>query len=398
MDNNYEAYQHAALIAKRLEGKLSAIEETELNAWINAKPENALLMEKLQDEELTKADLDFFASVKTGDAWQNIVIRTKKTSFTNKVYYFMLKWKYAAAILILFSVIVIFYKSPQPVKQQAVASSNVAYKNDVPPGTDKAKLTLADGSEITINGRMVGFVKSYAGIKISVNNGLVSYRITDTTGKLVKNQHHLITTPIGCKYKISLPDGSLVWLNSASSLKFSMAFNQLDRKVYLTGEAYFEVAKNKLKPFKVLANNTVVQVLGTHFNVHAYNDEKAVKTTLLEGSVKIYTGGRSKTIMPGQQAYIKLNSPKIKIQPIDVHKSVAWKNDLFIFDGEDMESVMKQVARWYNVEVEYKDGIPQTHISGSISRNNNLSQILNMLELTGGVHFGIDGRKIIVTR
>jgi ferric-dicitrate binding protein FerR (iron transport regulator) len=190
----------------------------------------------------------------------------------------------------------------------------------------------------------------------------------------------------------------MVWLNSASSLKFPIVFNKFERKVYLTGEAYFEVAKNKFKPFKVFSNNTVVHVLGTHFNIHAYSDEEAVKTTLLEGSVKIYRNGYSKIIVPGQQAYIKRNSSKIKINAIDVNESVAWKNDLFIFDREDMENVMKEVARWYDVEVEYKDEIPQTHISGSISRRNNISQILNMLELTGGVHFRIDGRKITVTR
>lgn len=399
MDNNYEAYQYAVLIAKHLKGGLSAIEEIELNAWINAKPENALLMEKLQNEEMIKSDLDFLTSIKTRDAWQNIAMRTQNVSFTEKVYIFMRKWKYAAAILLTLSVTAILYKNSHPaLKLQAAISKNIAYKNDVPPGTDKAKLTLADGSVVTINGHTAGMVKSYAGLRISVNSGIVSYHITSSNSGFFKNQHHIITIPTGCKYKISLPDGSLVWLNSASSLKFPIVFNKFERKVYLTGEAYFEVAKNKLKPFKVFANNTVVQVLGTHFNVHAYNDEEAVKTTLLEGSVKIYQDGHSKTILPGQQAYIKRNSSKIKIQPIDVNESVAWKNDLFIFDKEDMESVMKKIARWYDVEVEYKDEIPQTHISGSISRRNNLSQILNMLELTGGVHFRIDGRKITVTR
>jgi len=382
-----------------LKGGLSAIEEIELTAWINAKPENALLLEKLQNEEMIKSDLDFLESIKTRDAWQNIVMRTQKVSFTDKVYIFMRKWKYAAAVLLTLSVTAILYKNLHPaLKLQGAIPKNIAYKNDVPPGADKAKLTLADGSVITINGHTAGTVKSYAGLKISVNRGIVSYHITGSNSSFIKNQHNIITIPTGCKYKISLPDGSLVWLNSASSLKFPIVFNKFERKVYLTGEAYFEVAKNKLKPFKVFANNTVVHVLGTHFNIHAYNDEDAVKTTLLEGSVKISQDGNSKTIVPGQQAYIKRNSSKIKIQAIDVNESVAWKNDLFIFDREDMESVMKKIARWYDVEVEYKDEIPQTHISGSISRRNNLSQILNMLELTGGVHFSIDGRKITVTR
>ncbi len=136
--------------------------------------------------------------------------------------------------------------------------------------------------------------------------------------------------------------------------------------------------------------------MGTHFNVHAYNDEDVVKTILLEGSVQVVRNGLSKMITPGQQASIAFNSSKIKIDNIDVNESVAWKDNLFNFDNQDIESVMKEVARWYNVEVEYQNAIPQAHFSGIISRNNNISQILNMLELTGGVHFSIDGRKITV--
>jgi transmembrane sensor len=399
MNDNYEAYQYAVLIIKHLKGELSAIEEIKLKAWINENPENALLLEKLQDEELIKSDLNFLATIKTRDAWQNIVMRTQNVSLTDKVYIFIRKWRYAAIILIILSATAILYKrSPPVLKLQAKVPGNIKYKNDVPPGTDKANLTLSDGSVIIMDGLTTGIVKKYAGLKITSNHGIVSYHIIGNGSGFRANQYHTITIPAGCKYKITLPDGSMVWLNSASSLKFPVVFNKFERKVYLTGEAYFEVAKNKLKPFKVFSNNTVVQVLGTHFNVHAYSDEGAVETTLLEGSVKVYRSGYSKMIVPGQQAYIGRNSSKIKINTIDVNGSVAWKNDLFIFDKQDIESVMKQVARWYNVEVEYKDEMPQTHISGSISRKNNISQILNMLELTGGVHFSIDGRKITVTR
>jgi ferric-dicitrate binding protein FerR (iron transport regulator) len=399
MDNHYdEAYQYAVLIAKHLRGELSAIDQIKLNTWLNEKPENALLLEKLQNEGTIKNDLDFLASLKTDDAWQNIIMRTQKVSLTRKVYIIIQKWKFAAVFFILLSAIGVFYKLSHPaLKVGPVITKSIPYKNDVPPGTDKAKLTLTDGSVIIMDGHTAGTVKSYAGLKITSAHGAVSYQVTDSNS-VIKNQYNTITIPAGCKYKVTLPDGSMVWLNSESSLKFPVVFNKSERNVYLTGEAYFEVAKNKLKPFKVFSNNTVVQVLGTHFNIHAYSDDEAVKTTLIEGSVKIYWGAESKMIVPGQQAYIKLNSSKIKIHEINVDESIAWKNDLFLFDSEDIKSVMKEVARWYNVEVEYKDDISQAHFSGSISRNNNISQVLNMLELTGGVHFAIDGRKIIVTR
>ncbi|MDN5284606.1 MAG: hypothetical protein JWR38_880 [Mucilaginibacter sp.] len=398
MDNHCEAYQYAVLITKRLRGELSAIEEIKLNTWLNEKPENALLLEKLQNEGTIKSDLDFLASIKTEDAWQSIMMRTQKASFTKKVYMLIQKWKFAAIFLILLSAIGLLHKKSHPVLKLEVAiPKSIQYKNDVPPGIDKAKLSLTGGSVVIIDGQTTGTVKNYAGLKITADHGIVTYHITDGNSRFIRNQYNTITIPTGCKYKIILPDGSMIWLNSASTLKFPTVFNKHERKVYLTGEAYFEVAQNKFKPFKVFSNNMIVQVLGTHFNVNAYNDEEAIKTTLLQGSVKIYCDGHSKMIVPGQQAYIKQNSSKIKIQPIDINGSVAWKNDLFIFEQEDIESVMKEVARWYDVEVEYQGKIPQSHISGSISRRNNLSQILNMLELTGGVHFSIDGRKIIVT-
>lgn len=407
MDNNYEAYQYAVLIVKHLRGELSAAEELRLRDWIQAKPENAALLQQLQNEGIVKAELDFLASINTREAWQNIMLRTKKESFTHKVYSIIQKWKYAAAILVMLTVAGIFYKTSRPVLQQApvLAAKKSKYKNDIPPGTDKARLTLTDGSVVVMDGHTSGTVKSYTGLKITSDHGLVSYKMLASNTSRPSAQYNVITTPAGCKYKITLPDGSMVWLNSASSLKFPIVFNDLERRVYLTGEAYFEVAKNKYKPFKVYSNNTVVRVLGTHFNVSAYSNEEAIKVTLLEGSVKISRGTQSKLIVPGQQASVNqdaalVNVPesKIQVQATDVNESVAWKNDQFLFDSENAESVLKKIARWYNVEVEYRDGIPQTHFSGSISRNNNLSQILNMLELTGGVHFSIEGRKIIVSR
>ncbi|MES2277083.1 MAG: FecR domain-containing protein [Bacteroidota bacterium] len=399
MDNNYEAYQYAGLIVKYLKGEISAREEAKLNAWIEEKPENALLLQKLKDETSIKTDLDFLSSINMQDAWQNVVMQASKTSFTDKVYIFIKKWKYAAIILVSLSVAVFVYTHRQPVlKLQTINIKKNKYKNDVPPGTDKAKLTLADGSVVVMDGHTSGIVKKYNGLNIISEHGIVNYQITARAPDPVNKVYNTITTPIGCKYKLTLPDGSLVWLNSGSSLKFPVAFNSTSRSVYLTGEAYFEVTKNKHKPFSVFANRTEVRVLGTHFNIHAYDDEDAVKTSLLEGSVKILRDGKSKMITPGQQASVNYNSAKIKIDNIDVNGSIDWKNDLFNFESEDIESVMKEVARWYNVEVEYRDVIPQAHFSGIISRNNNISQILNMLELTGGVHFSIDGRKITVTK
>lgn len=399
MDNNHEAYEYAALIVKHLRGELSPSEQVKLNIWIEERPENAALVKKLQDEAAMKPDIDFFDAIDQNKAWESILMRSGQVSFGGRVYAFVKRWKYAAAVLVTMSLAAYLYVNRQQAQQLKTARNTVKtkYKNDVPPGIDKARLILPDGSVVVMDGHTFGTVKNYEGLKITSQNGVVNYQVTANNHTADKVQYNTIATPNGCKYKITLPDGSLVWLNSGSSLKFPVVFAGRQRIVYLTGEAYFEVAKNKRKPFKVLANNTEVRVLGTHFNVHAYKGE-TVKTTLLEGSVKISGNGQTKMMVPGQQALIDFKSLAIRIHNIDVTESVAWKNDLFVFDSEDIESVMKEVARWYNVEVEYRDAIPQTHISGSTSRNNNISQILNMLELTGGVHFSIDGRKITVSK
>ncbi|MEO6520121.1 MAG: FecR domain-containing protein [Mucilaginibacter sp.] len=400
MENNYEAYEYAVLILKQLKGELSVTEEIKLNAWLKESPENMHLLEKLQDERLVQTDLDFFSAIDQKDAWQNIVLRGQKTSFANQVYLLIQKWKYAAVLLMALAAGGVWYKlKPITVlNPQTAVTKKSRFKNDVPPGSEKAKLILADGSVMNVNGQSSGMVKTYGNLKIISEHGLLTYKSVAGIQQVSNHQFNTITTPKGGKYKVELPDGSLVWLNSESSLKFPVAFSKHERRVYLTGEGYFEVAKDKHKPFKVFANNSIVQVLGTHFNVEAYKNEGAEKTTLLEGSVKIFNKQHSKLIVPGQQASIMANSKNIRINTIDVKEIVAWKDDLFVFDSEGIESVMREVARWYNVDVEYKDPIPQIHFSGSISRSNNISQILNMLELTGGVHFSIDGRKVTVTK
>jgi len=400
MENNYKAYEYAMLIIKHLKGELSVTEEIKLNAWLNESDENKQLLEKIKDEHLLQNDLDFFATIDQKEAWKNIVLRGQKTSFVGQVYSFIQKWKYAAILLVFLTAGGVWFKINTVTisKPQIAAIKKSRFKNDIPPGTEKAKVTLADGSVMSIDPHSSEMVKTYGSLKITSQHGLLTYQSIGTTQDVNSDRFNTITTPKGGKYKVELPDGSLVWLNSESSLKFPVAFSKHERRVYLTGEGYFEVAKDKHKPFKVYANNSIVQVLGTHFNVQAYKNEAAERTTLLEGSVKIFNKKNSKLIVPGQQASITANSKKIRIHTIDVNEIVAWKDDLFVFDSEDIESVMREVARWYDVDVEYKEPVPQIHFSGSISRSNNISQILNMLELTGGVHFSIDGRKITVTK
>lgn len=309
---------------------------------------------------------------------------------------FVLNWKYAsaaAAILFICSIGIYFYRSNQ--QSLKPFSKNAAMLADVAPGRNKAILTLANGSKISLTDAKAGQVASQFGISIhKTKNGDLVYANAAPVSQLAYNS---IETPKGGQYQLTLPDGTKVWLNAASSLRYPLAFPGNERKVELTGEAYFEVAKNKTKPFKVLTDRQIVEVLGTHFNINAYTDEAATRTSLLEGSVKVSSmkSGAAIKIIPGQQAIVNQN---ISVKNIDVDEAVAWKNGYFMFDEEPLESILRKVSRWYDVEIQYDDDNfnKKIYLNGTLSKYSNVSKVLKKLELTGAVHFRIEGRKIIV--
>lgn len=270
--------------------------------------------------------------------------------------------------------------------------NNKSYKNDVPPGGEKAILKLADGSTIVLDDAQNGALTQQGDTKVIKLNGKLDYNASSGTNKVVYNT---ISTPRGGKYQVELADGSQVWLNAASSLRFPTAFLGKERRVEITGEVYFEVAKNKAMPFIVSVNGSEIQVLGTHFNVMAYSDEASLKTTLLEGAVKFVKGNETNILKPGQQSQL-LKSGQVKLADgIDVDEVVAWKNGMFDFQGADIGTVVRQLARWYEVDVVYDPSIDD-HFYATIPRSTNLSEVLRLLELTEKVHFEINGRRIIV--
>ena len=208
--------------------------------------------------------------------------------------------------------------------------------------------------------------------------------------------YNKIETPIGGKYQVNLPDGSKVWLNSSSSLRFSALFNGDTREVELSGEAYFDVSKNKSKPFRVITKDQIVEVLGTQFNINSYSDEGPIKTTLIEGSVKIIYKDKVVLLSPGQQF-----QPKELVSAVleaDTEEVVAWKEGYFVFKNEDIKSIMRKLSRWYNVEVSYSGDIPEVGFGGNISRSKDISEVLDVLQLTNAIHFKVEGRRITVMR
>lgn len=298
----------------------------------------------------------------------------------------------AAAILVLGIGTAYFnYHYPDSSKEITVSVE------DILPGGNKAFLTLGNGKRISLTDAQNGKIANQAGISISKTaDGKLVYSVKDevTTGNELLNT---IETPIGGQYQIILPDGTLVALNTSSSITFPTSFtNKNERKVTLSGEAYFEVKGNKDKPFKVVTTLQEVVVLGTHFNINAYEDEDLTLTTLLEGSVKVVKGNKSvRQLAPGEQS--ALNEKQFSIKEVDVESVVSWQNGYFTFENESVESVMRKIARWYNVEIVYKGNFSSIKLLGSISRDKKLSEVLRVIQLSRKVKFKVEGRRVIVT-
>jgi transmembrane sensor len=271
--------------------------------------------------------------------------------------------------------------------------------NDIPPGQTTALLTLADGKTLVLDSAAIGQLAQQGGTVVLNNKGTLKYQPKDASDETLFNT---LTTAYGETYAMVLADGSKVWLNAGASIKYPVAFAGNERKVTVTGEVYFEVAKDKSKPFIVhvtgqKGNEMDVQVLGTHFNINAYNDETSIKTTLIEGAVKIRQGSTETLLSPRQQAQVTNGVTKV-ISDVDVAPITAWKDGYFNFGKNDITVVTRQLAKWYNVEIIYEGDKPARKFIGEMERNLTLSQVLRALEYTNGVRLRMDiaARKLIV--
>jgi len=346
------------------------------------------IVKMIESEEATAA------AVTETEKWETVlnnVLATDKPKKTPRsILLRPLKWAAAAAVLVVFSFTA--YLSLNKKKEHVFAS-------DVAPGKNKAILTLADGRKISLSDAANGDVIEQAGISVSKTaNGQLVYHIEKTAGNIDDSKVNTISTPNGGEWEIRLPDGSVVWLNAASSLKYSLNIgSSKQRKVELTGEAYFEVAKDKAHPFIVKTSKQELEVLGTHFNINSYANENVTRTTLLEGSVRVADLNSTEMLVlkPGEQSV--LSNSGLTIKNANTDEAIAWKNGYFMFDNEKQESILRKIARWYNVEIEYADPeAKEVMYYGTVSRFEKISKVLRKLEQTGEVRFDIKGNKLIV--
>lgn len=301
-----------------------------------------------------------------------------------------LRWiGYAAAILMLIAATGIYYLS----QRSAEPETERTQATDIAPGTNKALLTLADGSTVALDSNGNQLIRQ-GGTTIRQTGGQLTY---DAQGAGETVSYNILTTPRGGQFYVKLPDGTAVWLNAASTLRYPTVFNGTERKVEVTGEVYFEVTKNVRMPFRVMAGNrAVIEVLGTRFNVSAYEGEKSLNTTLLDGAVKVtatHTARHQVALKPGQEA--RLSGDLTVINDPDIDKVMAWKNGLFNFEGASLQEVMNELERWYDIEVVYVGNIPDIHFGGELSRDKSLAGVIAALK-DAEVRFRIEGRKLVV--
>lgn len=387
----------ATLITRSKQGLLTPGEQAVLDAWIAASEENRQLWMELSDPDVQQEQVRIMAGFNETAALERFLASKPSATKVHRMRP-MATWKWAAAVLILALGVSSYFLLTRNMQKTAHQYA----QHDIPPGKNGAILTLADGSQVVLDSLHEGNIATQQGTQISLKQNELKYDASAATDGAALNT---ITTPNGRQYHVTLPDGTEAWLNAASSIQYPVAFKGQERRVKISGEIYFEVANKSWQPFIVEADQMKLEVLGTSFNINTYKNESAIRTTLLTGAVKVTPAPRGKAttksevLVPGQTAILSRNAATeatlTVMETPDADKVIAWKNGLFNFEGQDLYSVMRQLERWYNIDVQYVGKPENVIFRGKMHRNTNLSDVLKVLE-TMDVNFELKGNTLYV--
>lgn len=382
-----DPYHIAQLISKYLRDAITPEEEGVLKRWVSASEANKRLFDRLTDEKQSQDSIAFFETIDVDDAWMRMQGNGKKSSHWAK---FFRKAGYAVALVLLFGAVGLWWSGSDLLIGKKHSIDVAKYdRDDVLPGGKKAILLLSDGRKIDLTDGPKQ-VNEQDGTTIAGENGALKYSSAEQTENKVL--YNVLEVPKAGMFDLTLSDGTRVWVNAMSELRFPVHFGKKERRVFLKGEAYFEVAHDAERPFHVEVDGNMIEVLGTNFNVNAYGD--GVSTTLVEGAVRVYNALDEKILAPGQEAIVHED---IVIQPANIEKALAWKHGDFYFKRDNIEDIMGQLSRWYDVEVVFKGEYDTRNgYSGAIRRDVKLSEVLEMLSYVSKANFAIEGNTVVV--
>jgi len=384
-----EAFEIARIIQKSLKGKLSESEERQLSGWRKVSDENERAFQRMISEDFYTIGMEKLEMYDSRVAYGRFLQKNYQQLRKRR---FLINMARVAAVALPFVIALVLYVGLNREEEQMVRPS---LASNILPGTSKAVLTLANGQMIPLGKEATDSTIITDGTQISASGSGVTYASGVESESVVYNK---LEIPRGGEFCLTLSDGTRVWLNSETSIQYPVAFGAKERRVFVQGEAYFEVAKDANKPFTVQFMSSSVTVLGTSFNIRAYPEEKRSQTTLAEGSVRIYSPGSSMLLKPGEQAEVSALSGEMVKQEVEVKNFTSWKDGRFVFEQQPLEDIMRTLERWYDIRVIFKDeGAKRISLSGNMKRYGDFSQVMKMLQMTGDVRFELHGNDVYIT-
>lgn len=382
-----DSFEWAQLFSDYLLNKMTVEEECKFMNLIDNDPNKKRLLDYYKDTAPAQERLDYINSLDVDAAWKRTLDRSnlkrQKRKWANIV-------KYVAVFFIMLSSAIVWFTYSNKDKK-IVADHVYSYKNDILPGSNQAELILSSGESVILDSNATS-VTEENGMKLVVDGSHIDYTSAHQLADDNETRYNTLRVPKAGTYSLRLPDGTKVWLNAMSELRFPIRFNADERRIELKGEGYFQVAKDPEHPFKIILNGSEIEVVGTTFNTSSYH--KTSKTTLIEGIVKVKNNNKTIYLKPGQQALA--TAAELNVAKGDIEKATAWKNGHFYFSNDAIQPVLEEIGRWYDLKIIYKTKLPDIHIGGGISRKVNLSEVLEMIKDVSGLSFEIDGRNLIV--